>query len=216
MAVSNPRHLSETYVIAIAGGSGSGKSTLADALVSEIGSSFATVLTVDAYYHDLAHLSLTAREQTNFDHPDALDLALFEQHVLALKRGQTIQQPCYDFETHCRQAQTVEMIPRKWIVVEGILVTATASLRDLYDRVIYVEADNTLRWQRRLQRDQRDRGRDEASIARFWARAEETFMTQGSMASQYAYLILSGEQALDVNVRRIMNVIWEGGLNSPQ
>ena len=28
MAVSNPRHLSETYVIAIAGGSGSGKSTL--------------------------------------------------------------------------------------------------------------------------------------------------------------------------------------------
>ena len=35
MAVSNPRHLSETYVIAIAGGSGSGKSTLADALVSE-------------------------------------------------------------------------------------------------------------------------------------------------------------------------------------
>jgi uridine kinase len=107
------------------------------------------------------------------------------------------------------------MIPRKWIVVEGILVTATASLRDLYDRVIYVEADNRLRWQRRLQRDQRDRGRDEASIARFWARAEETFMTQGSMASQYADLILSGEQALEVNVRRIMNVIWEGGLNSP-
>ena len=92
MAVSNPRHLSETYVIAIAGGSGSGKSTLADALVSEIGSSFATVLTVDAYYHDLAHLSLSAREQTNFDHPDALDFALLEQLVLALKRDHTIQQ----------------------------------------------------------------------------------------------------------------------------
>ena len=207
MAVSDPRHLSETYVIAIAGGSGSGKSTLADALVAEIGSSFATVLTVDAYYHDLAHLSLTAREQTNFDHPDALDLALFEQHVLALKRGQTIQQPCYDFETHCRQAQTVEMIPRKWIVVEGILVTATASLRDLYDQVIYVEADNALRWQRRLQRDQRDRGRDEASIARFWARAEETFMTQGAMASQYADLIISGEQTLDVSVSQIMRTM---------
>ena len=212
MAVSNPRHLSETYVIAIAGGSGSGKSTLADALVSEIGSSFATVLTVDAYYHDLAHLSLSAREQTNFDHPDALDLALFEQHVLALKRGQTIQQPCYDFETHCRQAQTIEMIPRKWIVVEGILVTATASLRDLYDQVIYVEADSTVRWQRRLQRDQRDRGRDEAAIERFWARAEETVMTQGSTASQHADLIISGEQALDANVRRIMRVIWRGDL----
>ena len=207
MAVSDPRHLSETYVIAIAGGSGSGKSTLADALVAEIGSSFATVLTVDAYYHDLAHLSLTAREQTNFDHPDALDLALFEKHVLALKRGQTIQQPCYDFETHCRQAQTVEIIPRKWIVVEGILVASIASLRDLYDRVIYVEADNTLRWQRRLQRDQRDRGRDEASIARFWARAEETFMTQGAMASQYADLIISGEQTLDVSVSQIMRTM---------
>jgi uridine kinase len=215
MAVSNRPPAADHYVIAISGGSGSGKSTLADALVSEIGSSFATVLTVDAYYHDLAHLSLTERERTNFDHPDALDLALFERHVLALKRGQTIQQPCYDFETHCRQAQTVEIIPRKWIVVEGILVTATASLRDLYDQVIYVEADRTVRWQRRLQRDQRDRGRDEASIARFWARAEETFMTQGSTASQYADLVIAGEQALDANVRRVMNVIWGDDPTSP-
>ena len=215
MAVSNRPPAADHYVIAISGGSGSGKSTLADALVSEIGSSFATVLPVDAYYHDLAHLSLTERERTNFDHPDALDLALFERHVLALKCGQTIQQPCYDFETHCRQAQTVEIIPRKWIVVEGILVTATASLRDLYDQVIYVEADRTVRWQRRLQRDQRDRGRDEASIARFWARAEETFMTQGSTASQYADLVIAGEQALDANVRRIMNVIWGDDPTSP-
>ena len=215
MAVSNRPPAADHYVIAISGGSGSGKSTLADALASEIGSSCATVLTVDAYYHDLAHLSLTERERTNFDHPDALDLALFERHVLALKRGQTIQQPCYDFETHCRQAQTVEIIPRKWIVVEGILVTATASLRDLYDQVIYVEADRTVRWQRRLQRDQRDRGRDEASIARFWARAEETFMTQGSTASQYADLVIAGEQALDANVRRIMNVIWGDDPTSP-
>lgn len=215
MAVSNRPPAADHYVIAISGGSGSGKSTLADALASEIGSSFATVLTVDAYYHDLAHLSLMERERTNFDHPDALDLALFERHVLALKRGQTIQQPCYDFETHCRQTQTVEIIPRKWIVVEGILVTATASLRDLYDQVIYVEADRTVRWQRRLQRDQRDRGRDEASIARFWARAEETFMTQGSTASQYADLVIAGEQALDANVRRIMNVIWGDDPTSP-
>ncbi len=207
MAVSNPPHVADHDVIAISGGSGSGKSTLADALVAEIGSSFATVLAVDGYYHDLAHLSLTERERTNFDHPDALDLALFEQHVLALKRGQTIQQPCYDFETHCRQGQTVEITPRNWIVVEGILVAATASLRDLYDQVIYVEAGRTVRWQRRLQRDQRDRGRDEASIARFWARAEETFMTQGALACQYADLILSGEQTLDANVRRIMRAM---------
>ena len=207
MTVNKMSAAADHHVIAIAGGSGSGKSTLADALVSEIGSPLATVLTVDAYYRDLAHLSLTERERTNFDHPDALDLALFEQHVLALKRGQTIQQPCYDFETHCRQAQTVEIIPRKWVVVEGILVTATASLRGLYDQVVYVEADRTVRWQRRLQRDQRDRGRDEASIARFWARAEETFMTQGAMASQYADLIVSGEQTLDVSVSQIMRAM---------
>ena len=216
MTVNKMSAAADHYVIAIAGGSGSGKSTLADALVSEIGSPFATVLTVDAYYRDLAHLSLTERERTNFDHPDALDLALFEQHVLALKRGQTIQQPCYDFETHCRRAQTVEIIARKWIVVEGILVTATASLRGLYDQVVYVEADRTVRWQRRLQRDQRDRGRDEASIARFWARAEETFTTQGALASEYADLIISGEQALDANVRRIMNVICGSGLSIPK
>ena len=74
-------------VIAIAGASGSGKSTLAEGLVRAIGPETALVLPLDAYYPDLSHLQPADREKVDFDHPNALDLVLFQEHLLALKSG---------------------------------------------------------------------------------------------------------------------------------
>ena len=166
-----------TRVIAISGGSGSGKSTLAAALLDALGPGAVEVLPLDAYYHDLTHLRLVERERVNFDHPDALDLALFRDHLMTLKAGMPVRRPEYDFSSHCRLAQPVKVMPRTLIVVEGILVASTRKLRELYDFLIFVETDRLLRWQRRLVRDQRERGRDEASIASSWERAEPVSYT---------------------------------------
>ena len=80
-------------VIAVAGGSGSGKSTLAKALLTACGPERLAVLPIDAYYHDLSHLEAGAREEVNFDHPDALDLELFSRHVETLRAGQPVHMP---------------------------------------------------------------------------------------------------------------------------
>ena len=185
-------------VIAIAGGSGSGKSTLAAALVASMGEDHAALLPIDAYYHDLAHLESEEREAVNFDHPDALDLDPFAAHIDALRSGRAVACPTYDFTTHCRLPDTANISPRNTILVEGILVASRADLRATFDTLIFVATDVELRWQRRLQRDQHERGRDLGSIERFWARAEGTFAEWGARAESTADLVVDGGQEIAV------------------
>jgi len=185
-------------VIAIAGGSGSGKSTLAAALVASMGEDHAALLPIDAYYHDLAHLESEEREAVNFDHPDALDLDLFAAHIDALRSGRAVARPTYDFTSHCRLPDTANISPRNTILVEGILVASRADLRATFDTLIFVATDAELRWQRRLQRDQHERGRDLGSIERFWARAEGTFAEWGARAESTADLVVDGGQKIAV------------------
>jgi len=104
-----------------------------------------------------------------------------------------VQMPTYDFTTHCRLSDSVNVAPRPWIIAEGILVAATAQLQALYDDLIFIEADAGVRYSRRLERDQRERGRDEESILRFWRRAEDTFGDWGSQAQRAAKIVISGE-----------------------
>ena len=181
-------------VIAIAGGSGSGKSTLAAALLEAIGNDSVALLPIDAYYHDLSHLAPEQREAVNFDHPDALDLDLFAAHIDSLRSGRSVECPTYDFTTHCRRSETVSIAPRETILLEGILVACRSDLRALIDRLIFVATDVALRRDRRVHRDQHERGRDLASIERFWARAEDTFTEWGALAEEAADLVVDGSE----------------------
>lgn len=191
-------------VLAIAGGSGSGKSTLARALSASLSQNRIAVLPVDAYYHDLSHLPAEDREAVNFDHPDALDLDLFAHHVAELREGRSIACPTYDFTTHCRLPKTQQIEPRDWILVEGILVAATVPLRAAYDCLVFVDTPRDVRWRRRLDRDQRERGRDSASIERFWTRAEGTFEEWGSAALPEADVLIDGAQTPAAMMRDLL------------
>ena len=192
-------------VLAIAGGSGSGKSTLARALSASLSQNRIAVLPVDAYYHDLSHLPREDREAVNFDHPDALDLDLLAHHVAELREGRSISCPTYDFTTHCRLPKTQQIEPRDWILVEGILVAATAPLRAAYDCLVFVDTPRCVRWRRRLDRDQRERGRDSASIERFWVRAEETFEEWGRAALPEADVVIDGAQTPAAMMRELLD-----------
>ena len=194
-------------VIAIAGGSGSGKSTLAAALLEVMGNDSVALLPIDAYYHDLSHLAPEQREAVNFDHPDALDLDLFAAHIDALRSGRAVECPTYDFTTHCRRSETVNIAPRETILLEGILVACRADLRGLIDRLIFVATDVALRRSRRVYRDQHERGRDLASIERFWARAEDTFTEWGALAEEAADLVVDGSEDVESMTQLVVDYL---------
>ena len=151
-------------LIGIAGGSGSGKTLIAKTICSELGSKRVLLLYQDSYYKDLSHLSIEERNSRNFDHPDAIDTALLIEHLRSLRCGRTIEQPIYDFVTHTRTKETVEIGPHAIIVLEGILIFENVELRDLMDIKIYVDTDPDIRVIRRLRRDTLERGRTMESV----------------------------------------------------
>ena len=150
-------------IIGIAGGTGSGKSTLADNIRKEFANNI-TMLSHDYYYKSNSHLSFDERKKLNYDHPDAFDTDLLIEHLNKLKKGEVIYRPNYSFVTHLREEQTVEVVPKKVILLDGILIFENKELRDMMDIKIFVGTDADIRFIRRLVRDVSDRGRTLESV----------------------------------------------------
>ena len=139
-----------TIFIGIAGGTGSGKTTLTEHLAARFGSDI-SVVHHDNYYKRQDR-PFAERCLQNYDHPDAFDTDLMIEDLKALKRGETIHCPVYDYAIHNRTDETVEIKPTKVVIVEGILIFQNKALRDLLDIMIFVETDADVRILRRALR----------------------------------------------------------------
>ena len=146
-------------IIGICGGTGSGKTTVARRILEAVDRDYVAYLQHDSYYRNLGDMPVELRHQVNFDHPDALDNDLFANHIRALRAGEAIEMPLYDFATHTRQPETVRVEPRPILILEGILIFSDAKLRELMDLKIFVDTADDLRFIRRLRRDVSERGR---------------------------------------------------------
>jgi len=151
-------------VIGVAGGSGSGKTTVMNAILERVGHDRVAVLPHDAYYRDLAHLSLEERAQVNFDHPDAFDNALYLTHLEALTKAQQVAMPTYDFTKYVRLPKVLNVLPQPVVLLEGILIFADAQLTARMGIKIFVDTESDLRIIRRIQRDTHSRGRTVDSV----------------------------------------------------
>ncbi len=153
----------EIMVIGIAGGTGSGKTTLTQKLKERFGEDV-SVLYHDNYYKSHSELPFEERSKLNYDHPSAFDTERIVQDLQALRRGETIQSPTYDYTVHDRSEKTVEIRPTRVIIVEGILIFENKALRDLMDIKIFVDTDADVRILRRVLRDVKERGRTLDSV----------------------------------------------------
>ncbi|HYV06618.1 MAG TPA: uridine kinase [Blastocatellia bacterium] len=151
-------------IIGISGGTGCGKTTVAHKIIASVGADNVVYLQQDAYYRNLEDMPLDLRHKVNFDHPDAFDTGLLMNHIEALRAGESILKPTYDYATHSRKTETVHIEPRPIIIIEGILVFANPQMRSLMDMKIFVDTDADIRFIRRLDRDVHERGRSVESI----------------------------------------------------
>jgi len=199
-------------VIGIAGGSGSGKTTVAQTILQRVGPDRISFLQHDAYYKDLSGLPPIQRAEVNFDHPNSLENELLIKHILQLKKGQAVEVPIYDFSNHSRTDRTFTVQPRSVILVEGILIFAESSLRNLFDVKIFVDTDSDLRFIRRLQRDIAERGRTTDSVIKqYMATVRPMHLDFVEPSKRYADVIIPeggfNAAALDMVVARIETMI---------
>lgn len=191
-------------IVGIAGGSGSGKTTVTKALMARLGEG-AVLLQQDWYYRDQSGIPPQARAKVNYDHPDAQETDLLVKHLSALRAGQAIAAPQYDFSTHTRRPETIPIVPCGLLIVEGINALAHDGLRALCDLSIFVDAPADIRFIRRLRRDVAERGRTPDSVISQYLEQvrpmHETFVEPGK---HLADLVLSGESPVTESVDRIL------------
>jgi uridine kinase len=188
-------------IIGISGGSGSGKTTIVRQ-IAEVVPDFVCIAQ-DSYYKSAEFMDNQHITAFNFDHPSAFDTDLMVEHLRALKRGEAIRVPVYDFVHHRRSEETVEVVPRSLVLFEGIMVFVDPRVRDLLDLKLYVDTPDDIRFIRRLQRDIKERGRTLESVVRQYldvVRPGHLEFTEPTKA--YADLIIpeggSNEKALQV------------------
>ena len=150
-------------VIGIAGGTGSGKTTLMKNIINRFGD-VVTVLSHDNYYKRHDDMTYEERCALNYDEPASLETDLMTRHLEALRRGEAIDCPVYDFTVHNRSNETIRITPSQVIIVEGILIFADEALRELMDIRIFVDTDADVRLCRRIKRDVNKRGRSLESV----------------------------------------------------
>lgn len=155
--------MGDYLVIGIAGGSGSGKTTLTNQIAAQFLEQV-TVIKHDNYYKAHDDMDYDERSRLNYDHPNAFDTELMIEHLRALKRGESIECPIYDYTIHNRSKDTITIVPNKVIIVEGILIFENKELCELMDIRIFVDTDADLRIIRRIQRDVMERARSLESV----------------------------------------------------
>ena len=192
----------EVYLIGIAGPSGAGKTFLARHLKAALD---AEVLDLDRYYRDLSHLPLEERARMNFDTPEALEHELLIEQATRLRNREAVQLPLYDFTVHTRRAETELLPPSKVIILEGLFTLHWPGLRDLLSTKVYVDLKDELCFTRRTERDLRERGRSEESVAvQYAATVAPMALRYVRPTFAYADVVVIGNEPIEDGVARVM------------
>ncbi|AXG70391.1 uridine kinase [Kordia sp. SMS9] len=197
-------------IIGIGGGTGSGKTTVVNEIIKQLPENEVGIISQDSYYNDTSHLSYEARTKINFDHPRSIDFDLICEHLHELKKGNPIHQPVYSFVKHNRTGDTIHTLPRKVMIVEGILILTNQELRDMFDIKIFVHADSDERLIRRIKRDITQRGRDiDEVLARYQTTLKPMHEQFIEPTKEFADIIIPNNRYNTVAVDIVRTIISE-------
>ncbi|MFA5009636.1 MAG: uridine kinase [Patescibacteria group bacterium] len=185
------------FLIGVAGGTGSGKTYIATEL-QKVDPTKILILSHDNYYKSHDDIPIEERKTLNYDEPAAIDQELFIQQLSALKRGEVVEIPLYDFMTHTRKTDTRHVEPLPIIIVEGILILADPRVCGLLDLTIFVDVEPDIRLARRLERDVGTRDRTfEESLNQYLTSAQPMHDKYVEPGKNEADLIINNNRGIE-------------------
>ena len=199
-------------VILIGGGSASGKTYVLKRVLEKIPEEKVAHISLDDYYKDFRDLPIEERAKINFDHPKSFDWKLMNSQLKALKNGETIEKPIYDFTTHSRSEKTEIVEPKELILIEGIMALVNRELRSIGDLSVFISASRERRLVRRIDRDMKERGRTyESIIEQYFTTVLPMFEEIIAPSQYYADLIINNDgystKSIDVLISVINNMM---------
>lgn len=194
------------FIIGITGGTGSGKTTIVNEVISLFDASEICLLSSDSYYKNNASLDFNQRDKLNYDIPEAIDFDLLNKHIDLLKQEININVPNYCFTTHLRLEKTTEVEPKKILIIEGILILTNKTLRDSINYSVFLDCPRDVRFQRRLDRDIKERGRNYNDVINlFETRLDIMHSEFVEPHKKFCDLILNTNE--NININPLINVI---------
>ncbi len=194
------------FIIGITGGTGSGKTTIVNEVINLFDASEICLLSSDSYYKNNASLDFNQRDKLNYDIPEAIDFDLLNKHIDLLKQEININVPNYCFTTHLRLEKTTVLEPKKILIIEGILILTNKTLRDSINYSVFLDCPRDVRFQRRLDRDIKERGRNYNDVINlFETRLDIMHSEFVEPHKTFCDLILNTNE--NVNINPLINVI---------
>ena len=194
------------FIIGITGGTGSGKTTIVNEVINLFDASEICLLSSDSYYKNNASLDFNQRDKLNYDIPEAIDFDLINKHIDLLKQEINIDVPNYCFTTHLRLEKTTVVEPKKILIIEGILILTNKTLRDSINYSVFLDCPRDVRFQRRLDRDIKERGRNYNDVINlFETRLDIMHSEFVEPHKTFCDLILNTNE--NINISPLINVI---------
>lgn len=155
-------------VIGICGGSGSGKTTILKRLAEDFKQLKPSVFSMDNYYKPIQLQHKDENGVVNFDLPSALDKDKLIGDLKQLISGESIDVVEYQFNVSTNKHILITLDPSELIIVEGIFVFEYQEVFELLDYSIFIDVDLQVQLDRRLYRDQENRGYSRADVLYQW------------------------------------------------
>jgi uridine kinase len=155
-------------IIGIAGGSGSGKTFFLKSFLHYFKTDQVTLVSQDDYYIPAGEMTQEENKLYNFDLPSTIDDQQFLLDIKKLINGETVYKKEYNFNNPLAVTKILEISPAPIIIVEGLFILHFKHIHELLDHKIYIEADEHIALERRIQRDGIERGYPEEDVLYKW------------------------------------------------
>lgn len=150
--------ITKPFIVGITGGSASGKTSFLKDVLNAFSKDQICLISQDNYYRTLDRVPRDENGIHNFDLPETIDHERFASHLSRLHAGQTVETPEYTFNNPNAVPKTLVYHPTPIIIVEGLFVFHFPDVASQLDLKVYITAKNKIKLDRRLTRDQEERG----------------------------------------------------------
>ena len=151
--------MNRPFIIGVAGGSGSGKTFFLKCFKQHFDPDEICVVSQDDYYRHVSD-TMTREENKlyNFDLPETIDDEHFVSDIHRLINGNPVQKVEYTFHNAAVTPKQLEIKPAQILIIEGLFIFHFREILKLLNLKLFLEAENGIAFQRRVDRDLPERG----------------------------------------------------------
>ena len=156
------------YFVGIAGGSASGKTTFIRKISEVFSVHEVCVISQDHYYKPISEQQADENGEINFDLPEAIDFRRMLKDIRSLQKGKSVDLVEYTFNNPGKFPKKLTWLPTPVILIEGLFIFHDKKLSSLFDLKIFIDANEEIKLNRRLERDFTERAMSHEQIMYQW------------------------------------------------